>query len=73
MLLYIFICEKYSNILAEEMTSRGNRHCASCVGTVSFTIAFRRERRYAGGAYDWAYLLTTPAGRVWSVVLAEYG
>jgi len=30
--------EKYINILALEMASPENRHCASCIGTLSFPI-----------------------------------
>jgi len=30
--------EKYMNILALEMASQGNRHCANCIGTLSFPI-----------------------------------
>jgi len=30
--------EKYINILALEMASPGNRHCANCIGTFSFPI-----------------------------------
>ena len=37
--LYILF-EKYIYILASEMASPGNRHCASCIGTLSFPTAF---------------------------------
>jgi len=30
--------EKYIIILALEMASPGNRYCASCIGTLSFSI-----------------------------------
>ena len=30
--------EKYINILALEMASPGNRHCANCIGTLSFPV-----------------------------------
>jgi len=30
--------EKYSNILALEMASPGNRHCADCIGALSFPV-----------------------------------
>jgi len=33
-----FLFEKYIYILALEMASAGNRHCASCIGTLSFPI-----------------------------------
>jgi len=33
-----FIWKKYINILALEMASPGNQHCASCIGTPSFTV-----------------------------------
>jgi len=32
-LLPYILFEKYINILALEMDSPGNRHCASCIGT----------------------------------------
>jgi len=32
---------KYINILTLEMASSGNRHCANCVGTLSFPILAR--------------------------------
>jgi len=31
--------EKYIHILALEIASPGNRHCANCIGTLSFFIA----------------------------------
>jgi len=34
-----FIWEIYTSILALGMASPGNRHCASCIGTVSFPIS----------------------------------
>jgi len=34
-----FIRKKYIYILALEMASPGNQHCASCIGTLSFLIA----------------------------------
>jgi len=36
-----FVCEKYINILALEMASQGNQHCASCIGTLSFAVPGR--------------------------------
>jgi len=30
---------KYIHILALEMASQGNQHCANCIGTLSFPIA----------------------------------
>jgi len=35
---FIYLLEKYMYILALEMASRGNQHCASCIGTLSFPI-----------------------------------
>jgi len=35
--MYILF-EKYTNILALEMASPGNRHCASCIGALSLPI-----------------------------------
>jgi len=32
----IFYLDKYIYILALEMASPGNQHCASCIGTLSF-------------------------------------
>jgi len=34
-----FISKKYIDILALEMGSRGNRHCANCIGALSFPVA----------------------------------
>ena len=39
MLPYILL-EKYIYILALEMASPGNRHCANCIGTLSFPMFF---------------------------------
>jgi len=33
-----FICMKYIYILALEIASSGNQHCANCIGTLSFPI-----------------------------------
>jgi len=30
------LSEKYTHILALEMASPGNQHCANCIGTLSF-------------------------------------
>ena len=38
-LLPYVLFEKYIYILALEMASSGNRHCASCIGALSFPIA----------------------------------
>ena len=38
-LLPYILCEKYIYILALEMTSPGNRHCANCIGTLYFPIS----------------------------------
>jgi len=41
---------KYINILAFEMASPGNRHCANCIGTLPFPLKPRvREER------EWGY------------------
>ena len=34
----------HTNIFALEMASRGNRHCANCIGTLSFPIGHARQR-----------------------------
>ena len=34
----VYFFEKYIYILALEMASRGNQHCANCIGTLSFAI-----------------------------------
>jgi len=34
----IILFEKYIFILAAEMASLGNQHCANCIGTLSFDI-----------------------------------
>jgi len=31
--------ENYMHILALEMASTGNQHCANCIGTLSFPVA----------------------------------
>jgi len=42
LLPYILFRKKYINILALEMASSwGNRHCASCIGTLSFVLTVR--------------------------------
>jgi len=35
------VFEKYTYILALEMASPGNQHCANCIGTLSFPITHR--------------------------------
>jgi len=37
-LLPYILFEKYISILALEIASPGNQHCASCIGTLSFRI-----------------------------------
>jgi len=37
-LLPYILFEKYTYILAMEMASRGNRHCANCIGALSFPM-----------------------------------
>jgi len=34
----VYFIEKYIRILALEMASSGNQHCANCIGTFSFPI-----------------------------------
>jgi len=41
-LLPYVLFEEYTNILALEMDSPGNRHCANCIGTLSFPIPIPR-------------------------------
>jgi len=38
-LLPYILNEKHVYILALEMASQGNQHCASCIGTLSFPTA----------------------------------
>jgi len=38
-LLPYILFQKYIYILALEMASPGNQHCANCIGTLSFPIA----------------------------------
>ena len=38
LLLYIFV-QKYIQLLALEIASPGNQHCANCIGTLSFPIS----------------------------------
>jgi len=35
-----FVFEKRIYILALEMASPGNKHCANCIGTLSFPVVF---------------------------------
>jgi len=35
-MVFDFLVEKYIYILALEMASAGNRHCAGCIGALSF-------------------------------------
>jgi len=35
--------EIYINILALEMASPGNRHCANCIGALSFPVLVNRR------------------------------
>ena len=35
----VYLFEKYIYMLALEMASPGNRHCANCIGTLSFPVA----------------------------------
>jgi len=37
-LLPYILFEEYIYILALEMASPGNQHCASCIGTLSFAV-----------------------------------
>jgi len=37
-LLPYILFEKYIYILALEMASSGNQHCANCIGTLSFLL-----------------------------------
>jgi len=39
----VFYLKKYRYILALEMASPGNQHCANCVGTLSFPILTHRD------------------------------
>jgi len=41
LLLPYILFEKYIYILALEMASQGNEHCANCIGTLSFRIIFK--------------------------------
>ena len=45
-------CSKNSkniDILALEMASTGNRHCANCIGTLSFPVVYRWPQSHEGG------------------------
>jgi len=39
-LLPCILFEKYISILALEMASPGNRHCANCIGALLFPVPF---------------------------------
>jgi len=38
----LFYLKKYTYVLALEMVNPGNRHCASCIGTLSFPMSDAR-------------------------------
>jgi len=44
-LLPYILFEKYNYILALEMASPGNQHCANCIGTLSFPTAGHAMRQ----------------------------
>ena len=44
-----FVSEKCTNILASETASPSNRHCASCIGTLSFPAALSAAPSVAPG------------------------
>jgi len=52
----MFYLKKYIYFLALELASPGNRHCASCIGTLSFPIGakwnHRRAAAMAGSAQN---------------------
>jgi len=57
-LLKYILFEKYINILALEMGSPGSRHCASCIGTLSFLmIGFRIDSPAVGVTSTGQYVL----------------
>ena len=39
-LLPCILFEKYVNILALELASPGNRHCANCIGFLSLSVGY---------------------------------
>jgi len=43
-----FILKKYIDILALKMATPWNRHCASCIGTLSFTSVEERSNKRCG-------------------------
>ena len=51
---YILL-EKYTYMLSFEVASPGNRHCASCIGTLSFTIATGNMHRNFGAALTYGF------------------
>ena len=48
-LLPCVLFEKYNYILALEMASPVNQHCANCIGTLSFPVGLHLELRQNGG------------------------
>ena len=56
-LLPYILFEKYVNILALEMASPGNGHCANCIGTLSFSIASRIVL-YFTSSFIYRYFIT---------------
>jgi len=69
-LLPYILFEKCINILALGMISLGNRHCASCIGALSFPMSeFYSYRRVFVTFYTRAFVLTSSAAR--TQLLAE--
>jgi len=51
-LLPYILFEKYNNILALEMASPWNRHCANCIGTLSLPVSVPRRLAFQPGVFS---------------------
>ena len=51
----VYFFEKYINILALEMASPVNRHCANCIGALSFPIL----RKFSIRGKLWKYIMAS--------------
>jgi len=63
-LLPYILFEKYIHILALEMASPGNRHCASCIGTLSFATVCAKVVPKLGLALVLEVTISCRCGRI---------
>ena len=57
-LLPCILFEKYIYVLALEMASPGNQHCANCIGTLSFPKLYRIYLTGSSGLHLFVYIYT---------------